>query len=66
MPELSSSGLLINCAAGNQRAAMCMKSSRAPGASVSGEKLAVPFIFSVLLVLSAAFALGWPPKRRFG
>ena len=62
MPQLSNTGLLIDCAAGNQRAAMCKKSGRALGASVSGKKFAVPFIFSVLLVLSGAFALGFKPR----
>jgi hypothetical protein len=66
MPELSGSRLLISCTAGNRKAAMWMKRGRALGASVSGKKFAVPFIFSVLLVLSGAFALGWPPKRAFG
>ena len=66
MPKLCRSNLLINRAAGNQMAAMRVKSAGALGAGVLGKKSAAPFIFSILLVLSGTSAPGWPPDRAFG
>ena len=64
MPKLCRSNLLINRAAGNQMAAMRVKSAGALGAGVLGKKSTTPVIFSILLVLSGTSAPGWPPKPR--